>query len=119
MKSWNPTLQLILIRVELAFLALSAMPPHARAQALPFAHTHAAGPITTTNAVLNGMVVPNGSNTIAWFEWGAGGSYGQTTPPVTLGNGFTARRVSAGVSNLPPFSSFRFRLGASNSLGKV
>jgi alpha-tubulin suppressor-like RCC1 family protein len=89
----------------------------ALAQSAPYAHTQAAGPITTTNATLNGMVVPNGANTVAWFEWGTNSSYGQTTVPVSVGNGTAVVRVSADVNNLAPQNNFWCRLVASNAVG--
>ncbi len=82
----------------------------------PFAQTQTAGPVAVTNATLNGMVVPNGLPTTAWFEWGTNGSYGLTSSPVNAGNGFAVVRISAGISNLPPQSIFRCRLVASNSV---
>jgi alpha-tubulin suppressor-like RCC1 family protein len=85
----------------------------------PFVQTQAAGPVTDTNAMLNGMVVPNGLPTTAWFEWGTNGNYGQTTAPLDAGDGFVVVRISAGISNLPPQSIFRCRLVASNSVGVV
>lgn len=85
----------------------------------PYAQTQAAGPVTDTNAMLNGMVVPNGLPTTAWFEWGTNGSYGQTTLPLDAGNGFAVVRISAGINNLPPRALFRCRLVASNSAGVV
>jgi len=55
--------------------------------AAPFAHTQAAAPISTTNATLNGMVVPNGLSTVAWFEWGNNGGYVQQTVSTNVGAG--------------------------------
>jgi hypothetical protein len=87
------------------------------AQSSPYSHTQVAAPITTATATLNGMVQPNGAETRAWFEWGTHGSFGQTTAPVSVGSGYTVVRVSAGISNLPPVSTFHCRLVVSNSFG--
>jgi alpha-tubulin suppressor-like RCC1 family protein len=104
--------------VSLLFSGSFLLSVNAYAQAVaPFAQTQAAGPVTDTSAMLNGMVVPNGLPTVAWFEWGTNGNYGQTTAPLNAGAGFTVVRISAGISNLPPQSAFRYRLVASNSLG--
>jgi len=83
----------------------------------PFAATQAAGPVTTTNATLNGMVTPRGLPTVGWFEWGTDSSYGQTTIPVAVGNGTNVVRVSAPIEELLADSVYRCRLVASNSAG--
>jgi alpha-tubulin suppressor-like RCC1 family protein len=103
----------------ISFLFGLWLPLNSYAAAAPFAQTQAAGPITDTNAMLNGMVVPNGLPTTAWFEWGTNGNYGQTTAPTDAGSGSAVVRISAGLSNLPPRSVFRCRLVASNSVGLV
>jgi hypothetical protein len=85
--------------------------------AQPFAATQAAGPVTTTNATLTGMVTPRGFSTLGWFEWGVDASYGQTTRPVDAGNGTNVVRITAPVEGLIPDSVYRCRLVASNSAG--
>jgi alpha-tubulin suppressor-like RCC1 family protein len=87
------------------------------AQTAPLAFTQAARADSETSAFLNGMVVPKGYNTTAWFEWGSGGNYSQSTEPISTGNGMTVVRVTAGISNLPVQSDFECRLVASNQLG--
>jgi len=66
----------------------------------PFAHTRPATYLRPTSATLNGIAVPNGSPTTAWFEWGGNDSYGQQTPPVDIGSGDTLVRVSTGITGL-------------------
>lgn len=91
--------------------------PVAYPQTAPFVHTQAAGPVSSTNATLNGMVVPNGANTFAWFEWGTNTAYGNLTAPVSVGNGYSVVRSSAKIDVLSLSKVFMFRLVASNSLG--
>jgi alpha-tubulin suppressor-like RCC1 family protein len=100
-------------------IAAFGLPVSVRAQSAPYAHTQAAGPISSTNATLNGMVVPNGNDTVAWFEWGTNNTYGGVTAAVNVGDRPSVVRISAVISNLPPLSVFRCRLMASNSLGLV
>jgi alpha-tubulin suppressor-like RCC1 family protein len=85
--------------------------------ALPYVHTQATAPIRTNQATLNGMVVPNGEPTVGWFEWGARGSFDQTTSPINVGNGSGLTRISSGVSNLAAAGTYQCRLVVSNSLG--
>ena len=88
-----------------------------RAFAAPQAHSQAATPVTENNFTLNGMVVPNGLPTTAWFEWGTNATLNQVTPATNTGGGFSVSRVSTVISNLPAGANFRCRLVASNALG--
>jgi alpha-tubulin suppressor-like RCC1 family protein len=65
------------------------------------------------------MATPNGSATIAWFEWGTNAAYGQTTSPVQVGDGFGVVRVRAPISDLAPRGIYHYRLVSSNALGQV
>jgi alpha-tubulin suppressor-like RCC1 family protein len=83
----------------------------------PYAATQAALPVTPTNATLNGMALPYGLPTTAWFEWGQPGSYTQITTPVNAGSGYNVIRVSVLVNGLNSSSVYQYRLVASNSMG--
>ena len=85
--------------------------------AVPFAATQPAFRITGTTATLNGMVVPNGESSLAWFEWGTNASYGLTTSVTNVGSGASVVRISAKVSDLVPAQVYAFRLVASNASG--
>lgn len=98
-------------------IALSWILPTLVSTAQPFAATQAAGPVTTTNATLNGMVTPRGLPTLAWFDWGTDANYGQTTSPVDAGDGTNVVRISVSMEGLVPDSTYRCRLVASNSAG--
>ena len=84
---------------------------------VPFAATQAPGPISPTNATLNGMVVPNGLPTLAWFEWGTNADLTQPTPPVAVGDGGSVQRLSAAVTGLSEHAVYHCRLVASNAAG--
>jgi alpha-tubulin suppressor-like RCC1 family protein len=87
---------------------------------LPFSSTtQAAMPVNPTNATLNGMVLPNGKPTTAWFKWGPLGSFTQTTSPVDIGSGLTVVRVSAPINGLNSGNVYQCSLVASNSTGVV
>ena len=87
--------------------------------AAPYAHTQPATLITSTNATLNGMAAPNGEASVAWFEWGTRGSYGQTTSPVDIGAGTAVARVTAEIGGLNPGRSYQCRLVVSNAADVV
>lgn len=81
----------------------------------PFVHTQRAIPNLTTNAIIAGMVVPNGEPTTAWFEWSPDGSFDQTTAPTNVGNGNSVIRITSTIVGLGAEGSCRFRLVASNA----
>jgi len=64
---------------------------------------------------LNGMVSPLGVPASAWFEWGTNSSYGQTTPPQSVGSGQGVVSVSAPLTNLAHGAVLHFRTAASNA----
>jgi hypothetical protein len=87
------------------------------AYAPPLAATQQAGPVTQSSATLNGMAVPSGSPTVAWFEWGTNTSYGQVTVPVAVGSNRTVARVSAPIVGLSPRTTYHYSLVVSNQFG--
>src|SRR5438094_10353707 len=77
--------------------------------------TQPAGPVRATNATLNAMVLPRGgSPATVWFEWGIDNSYGNLTPPVTIGPGSKVVRVSQPITGLTPSASYHYRAAATN-----
>jgi hypothetical protein len=83
----------------------------------PYSQTQSAGPVGRTNAVLNGMTVPRGSATVAWFEYGLDMSYGASTPALDASNGQQVIRISSPIYDLSASTVYHFRLVASNSFG--
>src|SRR5689334_13853206 len=98
-------------------LSLLFTPGSAFSQTAPFANAWPAGPVTTTNALLNGFASPNGLPGVAWFEWGAAGNLGQRSPITDVGSGTAVVRVQAFASGLAGGRSYEFRLAVSNSAG--
>jgi phosphodiesterase/alkaline phosphatase D-like protein len=90
------------------------------APAAPTATTDAASAVGTGNAVLNGTVNANNSNTIVSFEYGETVSYGTTTladqSPVQ-GVGDTG--VTLGITGLATTTTYHYRVVAQNAYGTV
>lgn len=86
------------------------LPPIAATTQLP-------QPVTATNAMLNGMAVPNGIPARAWFEWGVLGSYTATTTPVTMAAGTSVARVSTLITGLTSSNVYQCHLVVSNATG--
>ncbi len=97
-------------------VCLTALSVHAQS---PFVKTQVAQPVRATNATINGMAVPNGNATMAWFEWGTDRNYGNTTAPQSIGNGSGVVRVSSPLTGLAEGGVYHFRLVASNSVAVV
>ena len=75
--------------------------------------------IHATNAVLNGLVTPNGPGTVAWFEWGTNASFGRTTSVSAVSEGTALQPVSAALEGLKPYSAYHCRLVVSNAAGII
>ena len=73
--------------------------------------------VTVTNALLPGVVNPNGSETVYFFEYGTNSTYGTTTASASAGSGTTAVAVSTSISNLAAGQTYFYRAVASNSFG--
>jgi len=81
----------------------------------PFAFTEPATLVTGASAQLNGMATPNGAPASAWFEWGTSQTYGNTTPPVSVGAGSNVVYTFAPITGLVTNSAFHCRLVVSNA----
>lgn len=75
--------------------------------------------ITNTTATLTGAVNPGGIATTAWFEWGLGARFDQTTSPTSLGSGVNAVAFTNTVAGLSPALAYNIRIVASNSVGTI
>ncbi len=69
------------------------------------------------SARLNGQANPNGSPTLAWFEWGTSLAYGNVTPPQSVGSGTNAVGFSNVLVGLAIGTEYHFRARASNAFG--
>jgi hypothetical protein len=82
----------------------------------PLAVTTFATKMTATTAVLQGAVIPNATNAIAWLEWGTNNSYG-AKGAVTNVSGVSVVTVGAAISGLTPRTIYHYRVAVSNALG--
>lgn len=82
----------------------------------PAVVTKAASGIGSSTATLNGTVNPESASTTAYFQWGTTTAYGNQTPSVNVGAGFSAVAQSFALSGLA-YQTYHFRIVATNSLG--
>ena len=75
--------------------------------------------VTSTSATLSGTVNPEGSATMAHFEWGLGATIDQVTPSVDLGSGRAKLPITATISGLAPSTTYSYRLVAANGVGQT
>jgi len=74
--------------------------------------------LSTTGVTLRGTVTPNGSATMAYFEYGPDTNYGQTAAVVLAPNsGFGVQNVSANLSGFLTGTTYHYRLTATNVVG--
>jgi Fibronectin type III domain len=83
----------------------------------PVSATLAASIVNGTGATLNALVNPNGSSTIAWFDWGTSTSYGISTSAWDLGAGLSTLPVNSSINGLLPGETYHFRVVATNAGG--
>jgi hypothetical protein len=69
------------------------------------------------SALLSGLVTPSGIPTRAWFEWLGVGTPGTATPEVNLSGSQTPLLISQVITNLQPFTTYMFRVAATNDAG--
>jgi len=110
----------ILLSIALAFLLSSCgggegsveLPP-------PKAVTMPATNVAIDNAVLNGIINPNGLNTNAWFEWGTdNAALTGRSSDLPAGSGTTDNQNNYRATGLQPGTTYFFRVAAINSAGK-
>jgi len=85
----------------------------------PTAITIPATGITTSAAILNGTVNPNGASTSYYFQWGTSTAYGSTTPNQSAGSGTTDVNASAPINGLTPNTTYHFQLVAFSNPGTI
>jgi len=84
---------------------------------LPEAHTHPAAFVSTSDAMLRGMVHPYGRATAAWFEWGKTPALGNVTGVTNIPALDQVVWVTLPAGSLQPRQAYYCRLVASNRLG--
>jgi hypothetical protein len=88
-------------------------PGHARVADL------SASDVRYRHVTLTGWVIPNGSDTVAWFEFGPDPDPGSRTEAQPMGSGVLAAGLTNELTGLLTAVNYRFRLVASNATGVV
>jgi phosphodiesterase/alkaline phosphatase D-like protein len=83
----------------------------------PQATTGGVSDITSTSAVIGGVVNPSGSVTAWTFEFGPTTGYGASTPPRAAGAGTASVNVGITVNGLSPATTYHYRLVATSNFG--
>jgi hypothetical protein len=83
----------------------------------PTGSTGSATGITETEATLNGMIDPEGSEAKYYFEYGTTKSYGSKTVEASAGSGTSNVEVSKAITGLAAETTYDFRIVAKNSSG--
>jgi len=73
--------------------------------------------VTTTSAVLQGVVNPHNKTTLVSFQYGLTSAYGSTTTGRGVGNGNDPANVTQAAEALQPGTLYHYRVVASNSIG--
>jgi hypothetical protein len=83
----------------------------------PDVQTQAPTAVTTSSAVLHGLVNPRKRDTTYWFEVGTTVAYGTTTAVASAGKGDKPVTVTSAIGSLEPGATFHVRLVASSDHG--
>ncbi len=88
--------------------------------ALPSITGVTASGVTTTSAILNAAINPNGTATTAMFQSGPGPGYGTDTPiPLSPANGTDDQPVNTTLTGLTSGTTYHFRINATNFAGNT
>jgi len=104
------------VALAMLVLGLAAAAP-AIAAAAPTATTGSVSMITSTSAVVDATVNPNGSATTYAFQYGTTTNYGSQTTTTAAGSGTSGSSVHATLSDLIAGTTYHFRVVATNSTG--
>lgn len=85
----------------------------------PAVASDAASDVSTTTAVLNATVDPDGFATSYYFEYGTTAGYGHTTPMGSAGSGTSSVPVSEALSGLIAHTAYHYRIVAVSAGGTV
>jgi len=85
----------------------------------PYGTAFTAVAVTASSATLIGLGVPNGSQTVAYFQWGTSPlpPLYTATPPQSLGSGTGIVAAAAHISGLSPSTTYYFVLVVTNKSG--
>ena len=87
------------------------------AATVPTATTDTGSMISSSSAVINATVNPNGTITTYAFQYGTTTNYGSQTATTAAGSGTTGVSVHAALSGLVSGMTYHFRVVATNSAG--
>ena len=82
---------------------------------IPTAVTQPAAPVTSSTAVLNGLVDAMGGPTAVWFQWGTTTNYGNNTPITMLSGTNSSAEVVPNLLTGLSLGVYHFRVVASNN----
>lgn len=85
--------------------------------ALPTVSTGAPTSVTTSSAVVNGVVNPQGHSTTYYFQYGTTTGYGTQTTPAGAGKGTSNVAVHQTLTGLAQSTPYHYRIVAQNSGG--
>jgi hypothetical protein len=103
--------------VLLTLAAMALLAPAAAMAVPPNVTTGAARDISPTAATVTGSVNPKGRVTTWYFQYGKTKNYGKRTTAQDAGAGTKAVKVSSGLTELTPNTTYHYRLVAINSSG--
>ena len=98
--------------IQKAFTTSAASPKLPTAEVLPVSD------VSTTEAILKGVVNPNHGNTTAYFEYSTDTAYNNRTTSQSL-SGSGNQEISAAISGLSPATTYNYRISAENSEGAI
>lgn len=87
--------------------------------AIPKVETLDSSKVSTSSAMFNGSVNPNGLPTIYWFEYREVSYVSYNTGFIYAGKDGQNGKVNISVSNLRPNSVYSFNIVSENKLGRV
>jgi hypothetical protein len=85
----------------------------------PAAITLPATSVTSTGAVVNGIIRPNGLRTTFWFEWGTDTGYGTRSSTKLLLSNVVEANTNALVTPILPNITYHYRVVATNLNGMI
>ncbi len=96
----------------LAAAALAGAAPFALAAAKPHVTTGAAAHVTRSSAQLTALIIPHGTPTSYYFQWGTSSAFGKQTPTVNVGAPATPPKLKVGqeITGLVPSVVYHYRV---------
>lgn len=85
----------------------------------PVIQTSGYAAVSTTTAVVVGIVIPGPDGTQYWFEYGTTTDFGSSTPVTNAAPGEGTIGAGGYLKNLKPSTQYYFRIAAHNDAGTV